>query len=91
MASNAEVVQYLVTVDFPATKDELVRDAERNGAPDDVLKALRAMPPVEYRSKAEVERSALRTDAEPNQSAGHEAEQARLNDSSRVAKHLRES
>jgi hypothetical protein len=62
MATNAEVVKYLTTVDFPATKDDLVRDAEANGAPEDVVKALRAMPPVDYRSKDEVERSALRTE-----------------------------
>ncbi len=90
MASNEQVVQYLVTVDFPATKDELVRDAERNGAPADVLRALRAMPPVEFGSTAEVQRSALRTDVEPEQPAGHAAAQARDNSSSRVAKHLRE-
>lgn len=90
MTSNAEVVKYLTTVDFPATKDALVRDAERNGAPEEVVKALRAMPPVEYASKAEVEQSALRTEVEPNQSAAHEAEQARDNSTSRIAQHLRE-
>jgi hypothetical protein len=90
MASNEQVVQYLVTVDFPATKDELVRDAERNAAPEDVLEALRAMPPVQYPSKAEVQRSALRTAAEPEQPAGHTAAQSRDNASSRIAKHLRE-
>ena len=90
MASNEQVVQYLTTVDFPASKDALVRDAERNGAPEDVVKALRAMPPVEYGSKAEVQRSALRTEVEPEQGAAHEAEQARSNSTSRLAKHLRE-
>ena len=90
MASNEQVVQYLVTVDFPATKDELVRDAERNRAPEDVLKALRAMPPVEYANKAEVQRSALRTAVESERPAGHAAAQARDNASSRIAKHLRE-
>lgn len=90
MASNAQVVQYLTTADFPATKDDLVRDAERNGAPEDVVKALRAMPPVEYASKAEVEQSALRTEVEPEQPRAHEAQQQRDNSSSRIAKHLRE-
>jgi len=65
MVSNKQVVQYQVTVSFPATKDELVRDAERNRAPEDVLKALRAMPPVEYANKAEMQRSTLRTAVEP--------------------------
>lgn len=90
MVSNAQVIQYLTTADFPATKDALVQDAQRNGAPDDVVRALRAMPPVEYASKAEVERSALRTEVEPEQSTAHEAQQERENSSSRVAKHLRE-
>ncbi len=90
MATSEQVVQYLISVDFPATKDALVREADRNGAPEDVIKALRAMPPVEYASKDEVQRSALRTDVEPNQSAGHETDQARSNSTSRVAKHLRE-
>jgi hypothetical protein len=90
MASNEQVLQYLVDVDFPATRDELVEEAERNNAPDDVVKSLRAMPPVEYGSKAEVQRSALRTEAEPEQPAGHQAAQARHNDESRLAQHLRE-
>lgn len=89
MASSEEVVRYLVTVDFPATKDELVADAEANGAPEDVLKSLRAMPPVSYGSKAEVQRSALRTDPYPEQTASYEARQSQQNSSSRVAKSLR--
>lgn len=90
MATNEQVVQYLVAVDFPATKDALVREAERNGAPEDVVKALRAIPAVEYASKDEVQRSALHTDVEPNQPAGHQADQARSNSTARVAQHLRE-
>lgn len=88
MATNEQVVKYLVTVDFPAGKDEIVEDARRNGAPEDVLKALRAMPPVEYASKAEVQRSALRTDAE-EVTPQREADLARGNATSRVAQHLR--
>ena len=90
MATNEQVVEYLVAADFPATKDELVEEAARNGAPDDVLKALRAMPPVEYGSKAEVQRSALRTEAE-EMTAEREAELARSNSTSHVAQHLRGS
>jgi hypothetical protein len=88
MATNEQVVEYLVTVDFPASRDEIVRDAERNGAPEDVLKALRAMPPEEYGSKAEVQRSALRTEPEA-MTAEREADLARSNSTSRVAQHLR--
>jgi hypothetical protein len=44
----------LVDVDYPATKDELVEAAARNGADEEALRALRAMPPVDYRSRQEV-------------------------------------
>jgi hypothetical protein len=58
MASAEQVVEYLKNLDFPAHRDELVREAEREGAPEDVIKALRAMPPEEYANKDEVMRSA---------------------------------
>jgi hypothetical protein len=52
-----EVVHTLRDVDFPATRDELIRAAQAAGAPDEVLRALRALPPVEYRNRDEVGRS----------------------------------
>src|SRR4051794_20808268 len=52
-----QVRQYLGDVDFPADKDTLVAAAERAGAPEEVVKAIRAIPPVDYGSKAEVVRS----------------------------------
>jgi hypothetical protein len=90
MATNEQVVDWLVAVDFPASKDDLVAEAERNGAPEDVVKALRAMPPVDYASKAEVQRSALRTEAEESAGPTVEAERARSQSTSRVAAHLRD-
>ena len=48
----------LVDADYPATKDELVRCAEAAGANEATIKALRAMPPVDYRNVDEVLRSA---------------------------------
>ena len=48
----------LVDADYPATKDELVRYAEAAGAEEPTVKALRAMPPVDYRNLDEVLRSA---------------------------------
>jgi hypothetical protein len=48
----------LVNADYPATKDELVRYAEATGADDPTIRALRAMPPVDYRNLDEVLRSA---------------------------------
>lgn len=38
-----ELQKYLEGVDYPASKDDLVKAAERNGAPDDVLNALQEL------------------------------------------------
>jgi hypothetical protein len=84
MATDADVLSYLTTVDYPASKDDLVRDAERNGAPDEVVKSLRAMPPVTYANKSEVQRSALGTEQPRLRSV--DAEQSRLNSTSPIAK-----
>jgi len=48
----------LVDATYPATKEELVRCAEASGADEPTIKALRAMPPVDYRNVDEVLRSA---------------------------------
>lgn len=58
MATAADVREYLTNVDFPAHRDVIVECANGEGAPIDVLKALRAMPPVKYGNKDEVMRSA---------------------------------
>lgn len=58
MATAEQVVDYLTAADFPAHRDVLVAEAERKGAPDDVVRALKTMPPVQYASKDEVKRSA---------------------------------
>jgi hypothetical protein len=55
--SPDEVTRALRNADFPATKEELIRAAQDAGAPDDVIKALRAIPPEEYRNRDEVARS----------------------------------
>ena len=87
MVSEAEIAKYLGTVDFPATREEIVQEAARQGAPEDVLKALRRMPPVDYRSKAEVLRSAaVKEDLPP---ADHAA-RARDHRHQRIAEPLRE-
>ena len=44
-------------VDYPAGKEELIRAAEAAGASEDVMRALRAIPPEVYRNRAEVARS----------------------------------
>jgi hypothetical protein len=42
-----QVVQYLGDVDYPAAKEVLVAAGERAGAPEAVVRSLRAIPPVE--------------------------------------------
>ena len=43
-----ELQKHLGGVDYPATRDELVKKAEQNGADSDVLEALRGIPDEEY-------------------------------------------
>ena len=79
------VLRYLDDVDYPAGKEVLVAAAERAGAPEAVVRSLRATPPVEYRSRAEVMRS---VPVDPG--AGRAAEQARTRAPAGVAEHMRE-
>ena len=88
MVTNDEVRRCLKTMDFPATRDDIVREAERLGAPEEVLKALRGMPPVEYRNKDEVLRSAKTEIAE--ETPAEKAAKARDHKHQRVAEYLRE-
>jgi hypothetical protein len=87
MVTSEEVLEYLDAADFPATKDELVAEAEREGAPAEVLKALRGMPPVDYANKQEVFRSAKTDIAEL--SPAEKAERARDKTHQRIAEHER--
>jgi hypothetical protein len=87
MVSEAEIAEYLGAVDFPATRDEIVQEAARQGAPEDVLKALRRMPPVDYRNRAEVLRSAAVEEELP---PSEHAARARDHTHQRIAEPLRE-
>lgn len=89
MVTNADVLRYLESMDFPAPKEDIVREAERAGAPPEVLKALRGMPPVDYRNTAEVARSAA-TDLAPDASPAELAAKARNRTHQRVARHMRQ-
>jgi hypothetical protein len=84
-----DVLRYLQDVDYPADKEALVDAAERLGAPEDVIRSLRAIPPVEYRNPAEVRRS-VRVDPGAGRSASRAAEQARTRAPAGVAEHMRE-
>ncbi|MDG4797307.1 DUF2795 domain-containing protein [Micromonospora sp. WMMD1082] len=88
MASYSDVLQYLSSLDFPAGKDDVVREAEREGAPPDVLRALRALPPVDYANGNQVARSAG-IDAAPEVTDAQRAAQARDKRHQRVSQHLR--
>ncbi|MEU7998045.1 DUF2795 domain-containing protein [Micromonospora sp. NPDC049060] len=88
MASYADVLQYLSSLDYPAEKDDVVRQAEREGAPPDVLRALRALPPVDYANGNEVARSAG-IEAAPEVDSAQRAAQARDKRHQRVSQHLR--
>ncbi|SDY23301.1 Protein of unknown function [Micromonospora pattaloongensis] len=89
MVTNEEVLRYLKTLDFPMDKWELVRQVEQQGAPQHVLKALRALPPLDYRNKNEVVRSAA-TALAPEVGPPERAERARYREHQEVAQHLRE-
>ena len=84
-----QILRYLADVDYPAGKEVLVAAAEQAGAPEAVVRSLRAIPPVEYRNRAEVMRS-VPVDPGAGRSASRAAEQARTRDPSGVAEHMRE-
>jgi ribosomal protein L12E/L44/L45/RPP1/RPP2 len=67
----------LVDVDFPATKDQLGEAAGRHGADDDTLRALRAVPPVDYRNMDEVLASVPLADEAPEAAAAMQADRRR--------------
>ncbi|GLY24309.1 hypothetical protein CA850_03135 [Micromonospora echinospora] len=87
MVSDTDVLRYLSSLDYPAGKDDVVRQAEQEGAPPEVLRALRALPPVDYANGNEVARSAG-TDTAPELSPAQRAAQAR-EPHTRVSQHLR--
>jgi hypothetical protein len=49
-----EVRRHLTDVDFPADKDALVAAAEQRGAAQEAVRALRAIPPVDYANRDQV-------------------------------------
>jgi hypothetical protein len=56
-ATLEEVFEALDDLDYPAAKEDVVRHAEGRGAPDEVLRTLRALPLGDYASRAELARS----------------------------------
>jgi hypothetical protein len=52
-----QVRTFLNALDYPASKDDVVAEAEREGAPEPVLRALRTLPLADYASREEILRS----------------------------------
>ncbi len=52
-----DVFEPLNDLDYPASKQDVVRHAESRGATEDVLRVLRALPLGDYASRAELTRS----------------------------------
>jgi hypothetical protein len=52
-----ELQKYLKGVDYPASRDELVQAAESNGAPDEIVEALRNASQDSYDGPTGVEKA----------------------------------
>ena len=52
--SPANVSHHLMGIGFPATKQDLIRQARESGAAEDVLEVIESMPEGEYASMADV-------------------------------------
>jgi hypothetical protein len=90
-ANLEDVLSALRSVDFPAAKDDLIRAAQAAGASAEVVKALRAIPPVEYANREEVARSVPADPAaDRGVSPAQRAEQARLGGKPGLSERLRE-
>ncbi|MGW0394610.1 DUF2795 domain-containing protein [Streptomyces sp. NPDC003042] len=89
--SAKDVVGAIKDVDFPAKKEDLVQAARRTGASDEVVKALRGIPPDEYANRDEVARS-VRVDpaSDLGQSSAQRAQQARQGGRPGQSQHMRE-
>ena len=86
--STRQLEDALYDADFPATKDDLLAVADRNDAPDEVRKAIRSLPPVEYGSRSEVVRS-VTVDVGSGPMPDQHAELARNKRDQQVAEGLR--
>ncbi len=52
--SASNLATYMKGIDMPCSKNDLLRHAEQNGAPDEVRRYLANMPDRQYRSMADV-------------------------------------
>lgn len=84
----SDLQQAVSAVDFPAGKDDILSSAEKQGAAQDVLSALRSLQPVEYGNAQEVIRS-VHTDVGAERVESIDADPERRNDLPGVADRLR--
>lgn len=90
--SAREVVDAVKDAHFPASKDELIDTARRAGASQEVVAALRGIPPEEYANRDEVARSVrVDPDSDLGLSPAQRAEQARAGGRPGQSQHLREA
>ncbi|NIC03927.1 DUF2795 domain-containing protein [Billgrantia bachuensis] len=52
--SPANITHHLQGVDFPAGRDDLVAQAQANGAEEEVMEVIRQLPNQKYESMADV-------------------------------------
>ncbi len=86
-----EIRDALLDVDYPASKEQLLAAAQRRNAGDEIVRGLRALPPVDYRSEDEVLASIGTHPADlAGRSASDKGRQSRDQDHPGVAEHLRD-
>ncbi|MFC8536685.1 DUF2795 domain-containing protein [Streptomyces sp. NPDC057249] len=61
-ANPIELQKALGGVDYPAGKDAIVDQARQNGAGDEIMAALDALPDKEYESPAQVNKEVAQED-----------------------------
>ena len=83
-----EVMSFLTSLDYPAQKEDVVAHAEREGAREDVLRRLRAMPLGEYAGREEILRS-VETIEEGSQTGSEKGAQSREQRPPGVAERMR--
>ncbi|RKN41948.1 DUF2795 domain-containing protein [Micromonospora endolithica] len=52
--SGVQLQEYLAGLDYPISREDLVRWGQENGAPTEVLQMLRALPPEQFDDPAEL-------------------------------------
>jgi hypothetical protein len=52
-----ELQKHLKGMDYPASKQDLIQTAERNGAPDDIIQALQGMDKEQFDGPSAVQQA----------------------------------